>query len=461
MRNVSLAERVCESFFAKNINLATKLLKQIINIGELRFDLSELTLQDIETIFEKSAKPLLFTCRTHSISTELAIEAYSKAINCGYEYIDIDYFENKIIFHQLKPLIELKKTKLLLSFHNYENTPDLAKLREILKELNSYKNAIPKISCMTYSSADVNLLSDIQREYPHAIIIGMGTYAVKSRIKSLRLGAPFTYLALDSKQTTAAGQIDFKIFQEQYQCFRGVEKLKLAVLGNPISHSKSPDLFRSFFLQDKLNGIYEKIELKDIKEFSEIQNHYDGFNVTAPFKQSIISYIDDLSEAAIRIGAVNTVFRKNGKWLGDNTDYIGILEAIKSKSELSEINNCLVIGAGGAARAAAFAMNQAQIKFNITNRTYSKAKILSQEFSSEPIENPKLKDFHLIINTIPEPFSVINAEELNRHHIILDAIYPRSFFISKSLKVGFTLISGEVWLKKQALKAYQIFKTTI
>jgi shikimate dehydrogenase len=233
--------------------------------------------------------------------------------------------------------------------------------------------------------------------------------------------------------------------------------MKLAVLGNPIGHSKSPDLFKTFFYDEEVIGVYEKIELENIGEIEILKKHYDGFNVTAPFKQSMIAYLDELSEAAQKIGAVNTVYQKEGKWIGENTDYKGILEAIRSCTDFSKIRKVLILGAGGAARAAAYAMNQTNIPCFVINRTYGKAVQLANDFNIYAIEEAPLQDIQLIINTVPEPFSVISPEELTPHHIVLDAIYPKSAFARSASEIGFILIRGEVWLKEQALEAYRIF----
>lgn len=454
MRNISLAERVCESFFSDSLTEAIVSVQNLKGIGELRYDLSTLNLNELATIKESSAMPLLFTCRTHQIRVSEATKAYQKAIDLGYDYIDIDFFiDGKILEH----LHSLKNTKLILSYHNYDGTPPKYKLITILDELKAAKPHIIKMATLLRSEEDIQILEELQTEYKNAIVIGMGEWAISSRIRSLRAGAPFTYIALYENQSTAKGQVGFKCFQQEYLKFRGKETIKLAVLGNPIAHSKSPDLFKTFFYDEEVIGVYEKIELENIGEIEILKKHYDGFNVTAPFKQSMIPYLDELSEAAQKIGAVNTVYKKNGKWNGDNTDFKGILEAIRSRSDLSKIQKCLILGAGGAARAAAYAMKQTNIPCFVINRTYGKAVQLANDFNVYAIEEAPLQDIQLIINTIPEPFSIISPEELTPHHIVLDAIYPKSAFARPASEIGFILIRGEVWLKEQALEAYRIF----
>lgn len=454
MKNVSLAERVCESFYAESLADALKALENLQNMGELRFDLSGLILEDLEQIITSTEKELIFTCRTPKTPKLEAIKAYQKAIDTGFQYIDIDFFIDGDILSQLH---SLEKTKLILSYHHFEKTPPKYELINILDEIKAAHPEIIKLATLLKSEEDIRVLDELQQEYSNSIIIGMGAQAVESRIRSIRAGAPFTFLALNPEKSTAIGQMGLMEFQESYIQFRGAEEIKLAVLGNPIAHSKSPDLFKNLFADEEINGVYEKIELQEIEEVEELKKYYDGFNVTAPFKQSIIPHLDKLKQAAQSIGAVNTVYQKDGKWIGDNTDYCGILEAINSVTDVSKIDNCLIIGAGGAARAAAFAMHHSKISTSIINRTSSKAKDLAQEFNASAIDQVNLNDYQLIINTVTEPFSLINDDELNPHHIILDAIYPNSVFTRYAAEKGFLLIRGEVWLERQALAAYGIF----
>jgi 3-dehydroquinate dehydratase/shikimate dehydrogenase len=455
MKNVSLAERVCESFYAERLSDALIALGKLQNMGELRFDLSGLGLNDLEHIITSTDKELIFTCRTPKVKKLKAIQAYQKAIDVGFQYIDIDFFIDGDILPQLHLL---EKTRLILSFHNHEETPPKKMLTNILDELKSTHPHLAKLASFLKTEEDLQVLEALQSEYNNVIVMGMGERAVESRIRSIRAGAAFTYIALNKNQSTAQGQVDYKEFQEQFIQFRRAEEIKLAVLGNPIAHSKSPELFKNLFLDEEIKGVYEKMELEDIQEFEMLKKHYDGFNVTAPFKQNIIPFLDDLSRAAKSIGAVNTIYQKEGKWIGDNTDYKGIIEAINSATDILKIESCLIIGAGGAARAAAYAMNRSNINSTIINRTISKAAGLAQEFNLSVIEKANLENFQLIINTVPEPFYVINPDELNSNHIVLDAIYPNSHFERYSSEIGFLLIRGEVWLEKQALEAFWIFQ---
>ncbi len=457
MRNRSLDGRVCESFFAENLSSAIDAVQNIKSLGELRFDLSSLEVNDIQTIKEKTHNTLIFTCRGGKFPEEFNLEAYLKAIESSYEYIDIDLQHDGHLLPKLYPALSQSSCQLILSYHNYNETPSSKKLAEIIHELTSSKADLIKVATLLHQQDDIEKLIQAQNSHKNTICLGMGELATKSRIQSLLNGGAFTFAAYDLSKSTAKGQLDYNGFQKAFMNFRGGQSIKLAVLGNPISHSKSPVLFKEFFEKNKLKGTYEKIELEHIEEFMELKYLYDGFNVTAPFKQSIIPYLDELSESAKTIGAVNTAYKRNNKWFGDNTDYLGILNSVEETVTLSKIKNCLIIGAGGAARAAAFAMKSKGIDTTIINRTYSKAKKLADEFSFHATESLELKHQQLIINTIPQPLDLIQEEHLQALHFILDAIYPNSMFLPLQKDKDFSLIPGERWLYHQAKAAYTIF----
>jgi len=460
MINRSLNGRVCESFYAKDIILALQVLAKVSSLAELRFDLSHLRLEDIAILKKESNKKLIFTCRGGVFKDDKNEEAYLNAIESAYDYIDIDLEKDGHLLPSLLQALSHSSTQVILSYHNYKETPSSTELEQIIQKLSSSQADLIKIATMALSIEDVNRLMVCQLKNKNTICLGMGAHATESRIRSLKNGGFFTFVAYDVSKSTAQGQIDYKGFQKAYLEYRGGEDLKLAVIGNPISHSKSPELFEKFYQQDDIEGLYEKIELRNIAEFKSLKTHYDGFNVTSPFKQSIISYLDHLSPAANTIGAVNTVYQKDGQWIGENTDYLGISQSIEQALEFSQINACIILGAGGAARAAAFSMQKKGIKTSICNRTFAKANELAMEFSHQAIEEADISNFNLIINTIPEPFKLIHIQNLQSHHYILDAIYPQSPFETLKNSIGFNLIRGENWLKEQAKASYLLFKNS-
>ena len=465
IKNLSFEERICESFFANSLEETLHALNRVTAFGELRYDLCSLKIIDLAIIKKQFNKPLIFTCRGGKIKEEKRLQVYKKAIQVGFEYIDLDITNDANILHQILPYVQSSNCKLILSFHNYHKTPLLNDLQVIINQAKVHKPDIIKIATHLHTESDISRLMNIQEKNGNSICFGMGKYASKSRVESLLRGALFTYVALDTHSITAPGQVNSTTLKKEYEEQVLEKDFRLAVLGNPIAHSKSPDIFKHLFQQSGQSGVYEKLELENIEELVSIKNKYIGFNITAPFKQTIIQYLDDISNAAKSIGAVNTIYRKEGLWLGDNTDYLGILKAIKTNSDflMNENKNCLIIGAGGAARAAIYALNQLNISPDIINRTASKAVVLAKEFHVQAVDvaQIELKNYRLIVNTVPFPFSLINHEQLQSHHIVLDAIYPLSPFSEYCIISGFNLIEGEKWLWYQAVSAFEIFQKNL
>jgi len=460
MKNLSFQNKICESFYAKNLKEALISIDKLRSLGELRFDLSTLNADSLKSIFDKSDKTLIFTYRKTQAQEYDRLSTYQQAIKIGYAFIDLDIYIDEELIKELKPLLLSSSTKLIVSYHNYKNTPSFSELKKVLTLMDQYHPDIYKIATHLEKEKDIDILLQVQALKETSICFGMGELATKSRIKSLLNGALFSYAALDISQSTAPGQVDIHLLKQEYEKQAQDKNIRLAVLGNPIHHSKSPAIFQYLFKIFHIDGIYEKLELSDSKEFLSVSKDYQGFNVTAPYKQSIIKYIDKLSPAAKSIGAVNALYKDNQDWIGDNTDYLGIIKSIETSSDFFNHTNgkCLIIGAGGAARAAVYAMNQKGIKPDVCNRTYPKTQELATKFDARAIQKDQilLDHYQLIINTIPKAFDIIKKTNLRQDHIVLDAIYPESLFEELSIKIGFRFIEGEKWLWHQAQAFFDI-----
>ncbi len=209
-----------------------------------------------------------------------------------------------------------------------------------------------------------------------------------------------------------------------------------AVIGDPIAHSLSPNLHQEVYRQLGLDASFEKIQVKGNELYSFINsNELDGFNVTIPHKQSVIPFLDELDESAQIIGAVNCVH--NGK--GYNTDWIGFFQALEINGINLNGRDCTILGAGGAAKAIAYALIKSNVKsISIINRTIEKADVLVQwvkSISNIPI-NTKSQEYvntqtreHLIINCTPlgmwpdtEQIPMV-MDLINENHILVDTIY--------------------------------------
>jgi len=200
---------------------------------------------------------------------------------------------------------------------------------------------------------------------------------------------------------------------------------QFAVIGYPISHSLSPQLHNEIFKQINLNASYKtfKILPNNLGEFS-LKNKCDGYNVTIPHKIAIAKYLNSLDDSAKHISAVNCVHNN----IGYNTDWIGFMNAMEFNNVKLEGKDCLIIGAGGAAYAIAYALIKSKVKsISVHNRTKEHKenllKWINKSISNNIADNP-----NVIINCTPLGMSPnINLtpdyKKLNKKHIAIDTIY--------------------------------------
>lgn len=178
--------------------------------------------------------------------------------------------------------------------------------------------------------------------------------------------------------------------------------IKAAVIGFPIKQSLSPIIHNFWLKQYQIEGLYEKLAPSpdDFAKFITGEaKQYAGFNITLPYKEEILKYLDDISPLAQRIGAVNTVVNRDGRYFGDNSDAFGFWENIKPQIQAK--NHALIIGAGGASRAVIVALQDAGFKqLTITNRSMDKAEKLAVEFGLNvcSMDEVKWDSLDLIVN---------------------------------------------------------------
>jgi len=217
--------------------------------------------------------------------------------------------------------------------------------------------------------------------------------------------------------------------------------LKACVIGYPIKQSLSPTIHNYWLDKYNINGQYKKVEVIPDKLDDFIKNakkELSGFNITTPYKEKIIKFCDELSQTAKNVGAVNTVYIKNNKLYGDNTDVYGIEQCISKNTKNLNKEQALIIGAGGASRACIVALKQMGFKkIIIANRTIEKAQYLSQEFKCdniliEPISlddlNNNLSCTTLLLNSSSAGMNdenklYINFKNANKDIIVCDIVY--------------------------------------
>ena len=245
------------------------------------------------------------------------------------------------------------------------------------------------------------------------------------------------------------------------------EKKIYGLIGKKISYSFSKNYFTNKFKKSNLdsNYTYENLDLDDINQFKNIlkQKKFNGFNVTIPYKEKIIKFLDTLDSDAEKIGAVNTIkVCSNNQLKGYNTDYIGFIKSISPILNKTH-KKAILLGSGGASKSIIFGLDKLNISSIVVSRSKEKGNIIYEELNNEIINASQI-----IINCSPVgTFPKINEcpkipyKYINSKHICYDLIYNplESKFLKESKKNNATILNGMEMLKIQAEESWKIWNT--
>ena len=245
---------------------------------------------------------------------------------------------------------------------------------------------------------------------------------------------------------------------------------KYLVIGNPIKHSLSPKLHNHWFKENNIDAFYDKEELNE-SDISRIINEIkkdkiNGINVTVPFKKTVISFLDQLSPLAEEVQSVNTIFKKNNKFIGDNTDVVGFEQGLKHINYNVKNKKVFILGAGGVTPSIILALKRlGALKITLSNRTKEKAEDLKKIFSSLQIVNWGQKtDFDMIINATSlglkkEDKIELDLSKIGSDKLFYDVIYnpSKTNFLLKGEELGNRIENGKMMFIYQAQLAFKIW----
>ena len=245
---------------------------------------------------------------------------------------------------------------------------------------------------------------------------------------------------------------------------------KYLVIGNPIDHSLSPKLHNYWIAQNKIQAIYEKklINKNDIEKIiNDVrEKKIHGVNVTVPFKKDVISYVDQLSTEAKETESVNTIYLKDNKIIGHNTDIEGFELNIKHIKFNVTGKKIFILGAGGVVPSIIYALNRLKVsEIIISNRTKEKAENLKNLFKNITVINwGKIPDFDIVINATSLGLNEndvigINFLKTQKNNLFYDVIYnPRiTNFLKIGKELGYKTENGKMMFIYQALAAFEIW----
>ncbi len=238
--------------------------------------------------------------------------------------------------------------------------------------------------------------------------------------------------------------------------------LQFGIIGNPLEHSFSAPYFNEKFAREGIDARYEAYPIQQVEEFVGLCQMHDfiGLNVTYPYKESIIPYLDALDETAAAIGAVNVIRFVDGKKIGYNTDVIGFMEALQPLLQ-PQHTSALILGTGGAAKAITYALKKLGIGYRFVSRDASRG------LSYESLTKDTIRTNKLIINCTPlgmypniETYPAIPYEHLTAEHLLYDVVYnpAKSVFLQKGEERGARTHNGLEMLHGQACAAWEIWQ---
>lgn len=239
---------------------------------------------------------------------------------------------------------------------------------------------------------------------------------------------------------------------------------KYGLIGKSLSHSFSPKFFNSKFQNESIEASYELLEFPDLEQIRDflIDNDFSGFNVTIPYKEEVIPFLDELSLEVMEIGAVNCIVKNEGKLIGYNTDSFGFKQSIKPfLTNLHE--RALVLGTGGSSKAVAYVFKSIGIDCVFVSRTPKEG-----QFSYSDINQHMVNACKVIVNCTPVGMFPNQNETLEfpfefltKEHLVIDLIYNpiKTKFLERAEENGAQILNGESMLKEQALKSWELWNS--
>jgi 3-dehydroquinate dehydratase / shikimate dehydrogenase len=356
---------------------------------------------------------------------------------------------------------------VLLSMHDFRRTPVLGVTAKMpspgeLGELHALK-----IAAMANTLDDSLRLLRIARDATGIVAVPMGEIGLPARILALREGSALAYAPV--ADATAPGQVSLHDLVHLYRAHQITRRTRVfGVIGDPIGHSLSPLLHNTGYVARKIDAVYLPFLVKNLREFLKAVPEFGlrGFSVTLPHKQTILDHLAECEPLAARIGAVNTVVvRADGSLYGCNTDYVGVLRALQRKLRIAG-SRVLIFGAGGSARAAAFALAQAGASVFICARREKAARQLARAVGGEVVPRRVLRgeSFDALLNSTPvgmHPHDTISPLASSELHcrIVMDLIYrpEKTQLLKQAAQKGIATVSGVEMFLAQGIAQWELW----
>jgi 3-dehydroquinate dehydratase/shikimate dehydrogenase len=468
--------QVCVPVCEKNLDAlesASARACEWADIVELRLDCLTTLAEDWQRVLGRISRPVILTFRP--------------AEQGGYRELDRQTRES---FWQTAPrtnwwdvesdlAVDRDWSRVIISHHDFSGVP--ADLAHIYEQLAATPTGVVKISVNANDIVDCipvfQLLDRARAEGRDMIAIAMGNAGIATRILGPSRGSFLTYAALAEESATAPGQITAQKIRSVYHVDKiDRETMVCGLVGRPVMHSVSPHMHNAAFVAAGINGVYLPLEVRDVKTFfkrmvhprtREIDLNLRGLSITAPHKSAVLECLDWIEPEAQEMGAVNTVVVDGDELRGSNTDAAGFIEPLLAQMGSLAGSRVAVIGAGGAARAALWALRRQQAIVTLFARDVSKARALGQLFdvSYASLESASFAEYDLVINATPLGSGELSdqtpatAEQLAGAGYVYDLVYNpvETRLLKEAGKVNCKTLRGLEMLVAQAKIQFELW----
>ncbi|HTW80483.1 MAG TPA: shikimate dehydrogenase [Terracidiphilus sp.] len=400
-------------------------------------------------------------------------EVLLKAAEAGCQIVDLEVESaeqaGKAQLARFRAALKAVSTALLVSYHDFSRTKGLD---EAAARIRAFEPDYVKVVSTARTLADnLAVLRMIEDQSLNAQVVGiaMGEEGLVSRVLAPREGAAFTFASAGEGAETAPGQASLRTLIDLYRVERLDQATRIfGVAGNPISHSLSPRMHTTAFKRENVNAIMLPLKVKALADLLTLTRELPlaGVAVTMPLKEEVLPHLANMDPLTARIGACNTLRTgADGKLYGFNTDVAGVIRPLEKRMKIKD-SRILVVGAGGAARAAVFGLVDQGAEVFVTNRTHETAVALARKAHAKSLKLDLLAKhrFDAIINSTPcgmagvKQTMAIKENELNAS-LVFDMVYnpPETPLLKLAQSRGLAVISGVDMFVQQGARQFEIW----
>ena len=485
--------KICVPICASRASEIAGAMQQATDVGdliELRLDYLQQTERDavmglLPEYLNRADRSIILTLRSPDQGGQTSIDhearhnfwrSFGDLPTNGFADLELDLVNDFARENaDQKPRVDWRQ--VICSHHDFKGVP--ADLERVYEQMAATPAGIIKIAVQANDATDcIPVFRLLDRARREMIAIAMGPAGIMTRLLGPSRGSFLTYGSLDDASANAPGQLTAKEMREIYGIDRIDRETKIfGIIGNPVSHSLSPHIHNAAFEAAKFNAVYIPFEVGDANDFMrwmvqprsrEMDWNLRGLSVTAPHKLTVMERLDWIEPSAKEMRAVNTIVLRDDELHGYNTDAIGFISPLRGKFGSLKHARCAIIGAGGAARAALWALNSEGAQVTLFARDPALAEFFAPQFSAEckSIADASFNGFDVVINATPlgacgerENETPVTTEKLRGVRLAYDLVYNplETRFLREARAAGCETVSGLEMLIAQAVEQFKLW----